>query len=83
MQSSYQITLCVSSDTLFLGDIYSGLADGHIIRIDKDLKAFTTILRTGSDSEKCGKKGQLYKFEGAVATKPLETLQVKGNLLPS
>ena len=37
------------------GNIYTGLVDGRIIKISKDLKTYSTVLRTGIDSEDCGK----------------------------
>ena len=38
-----------------IGGIYTGLSDGRIIRVDKELKSFSTIIRTGVDSDQCGK----------------------------
>ena len=45
------------------GNIYTGLVDGRIIKISKDLKTYSTVLRTGIDSEDCG-KGTIALFKG-------------------
>lgn len=37
------------------GRIYTGLGDGRVIRLDKDLKSFETILHTGDVHQQCGK----------------------------
>ena len=37
------------------GRVYTGLADGRIIRLSEDLKSYETVVRTGSTSfDKCG-----------------------------
>lgn len=39
-----------------VGHIYTGLADGRIIRLSKDFDSFETIVRTGKPPfDKCGK----------------------------
>ncbi len=41
---------------VLIGRVYTGLADGRIIRLSKDLDSFETIVRTGSPPfDKCGK----------------------------
>ena len=38
-----------------LGDIYTGLGDGRIIRINKDLSSYQTVARTGDPPyDSCG-----------------------------
>lgn len=38
-----------------LGDIYTGLGDGRIIRISKDLSSYSTVVRTGDPPyDNCG-----------------------------
>lgn len=44
------IAYCVDST----GHIYTGLGDGRIIKIDKDMKSYSVVLRTGQNLKICG-----------------------------
>ena len=45
--------------SIYVGNIYTGLVDGRIIKINMNLQSFKTIIRTGKDSDEC-KKGKSY-----------------------
>ncbi len=45
------------------GRIYTGLADGRIIRISRDLQSYELIVRTGENVEKCDSGGMYVHCE--------------------